>query len=354
MKSIIIKRILFIFILIVWILVNGNIAFAQYRIMLTGDSNTVGKGDPDTNPGSAYNGYRDDLYFLLTDNGWQFDFVGTQADGDSTVFDVDHEGYSGWSAYQIKEIIIDLLDINQPDIVLLHIGTNDISQGDVVQNIRDEIEGILDKINSYNPEIIVLICKLIPRLENEDNDQIRTEELNVLIEQLYLKKKQQEDYDIYFVDQYSPFLENENWRTEYLYDDIHPNNAGFYLMALTYFEALQKVNFSGGFYVDVIVNPVGSGSVQNFPQKNNYFNGEEVSLTAVTENDFLFYNWSGDIASSEDNPIQVTVNSDLNIVANFTNSSGEFISIPEITDAPSAGLTGDLLSFTAGVSINNL
>jgi lysophospholipase L1-like esterase len=352
MRTILRQIILFIFTLIVWILISRVQVFAQYRIMITGDSNTVGKGDPDTNDGSPFNGYRDDLYFLLTDNGWQFDFVGTQNHGESTLFDTDHEGYNGWRAYQASATIIDLLDINQPNVVLLHIGTNDISQGEAPPNIRDEIEGILNKINSYDPEIIVLLCKIIPRLENDDNDHLRTEELNVLIEQLFFKKKEQDEFNIYLVDQHSPFVENENWRTEYMYDPVHPNTVGFHLFAVNYFEALQKVNFSGGFYVDVIVNPEGSGAVQKFPLKNNYFDGEEISITATPENDFSFSNWSGDISESDNNPLQVMVSRDLDIVANFTFSSGEFISIPEFTNAPSAGLTGDLLSFTATVSIN--
>jgi lysophospholipase L1-like esterase len=354
MRTIFRQIIFFIFTLIVWILISRVQVFAQYRIMITGDSNTVGKGDPDTNDGSPFNGYRDDLFFLLTDNGWQFDFVGTQNHGDSTIFDTDHEGYNGWRAYQASATIIDLLDINQPNVVLLHIGTNDISQGEAPPNIRDEIEGILNKINSYDPEIIILLCKIIPRLENDDNDHLRTEELNVLIEQLFFKKKEQDEFNIYLVDQHSPFVENENWRTEFMYDPVHPNTVGFHLFAETYFEVLQNVNFSGGFYVEVIVNPTASGTVEKFPLKNNYFDGEEISLTATSENEFSFTNWNGDISENENNPLQIIANSDLYIVANFTFSSGEFISIPEIISAPSAGLTGDELSFSANVGVNAL
>ena len=42
-------------------------------------------------------------------------------------FDQNHEGHSGWTADQIQSNVTAWANLNKPDVVLLHIGTNDIS-----------------------------------------------------------------------------------------------------------------------------------------------------------------------------------------------------------------------------------
>ncbi len=80
--------------------------------------------------------YRKDLYDLLEAAGYtpdivdptaipRFDFVGSQDDGE--LADPDHEGHSGWDADEIRDNIYGWLDANPAEIVLLHIGTNDMS-----------------------------------------------------------------------------------------------------------------------------------------------------------------------------------------------------------------------------------
>src|SRR5688500_15993420 len=61
------------------------------RIMPLGDSITFGAG------GTAnLGGYRGPLYTLLTNAGYNVDFVGTQTGNSSGVPDQDHQGHSGW------------------------------------------------------------------------------------------------------------------------------------------------------------------------------------------------------------------------------------------------------------------
>tara|TARA_X000001036_G_scaffold85315_2_gene77469 strand:+ start:7816 stop:8169 length:354 start_codon:yes stop_codon:yes gene_type:complete len=48
----------------------------------------------------------------------------------------------------------------------------------------------------------------------------------------------------------------------------------------------------------------------------NYHNKSKVQLTAIPSENFKFLKWSGDINSS-DNPIQIVINSDIKITAEF-------------------------------------
>jgi len=203
--------------------------------MPVGDSITVG-----INGSDPIGGFRDDLAAKLIAEGIIFDFVGDQQDG--TGFDVDHEGHSGWRADQISTNIENWLDIYSPHIVLLHIGTNDISQDESPSNIINEIEDIIDKIYNYDNNIEILCSYLIPRIDSKDNI---TSELNHLIQDL-VYEKQNANYKIYPVDQNWGFKSNPDWATDYMIDATHPNNNGYQKIAEVYFDGLIDVIYQQG------------------------------------------------------------------------------------------------------------
>ncbi|MCX7956972.1 MAG: glycosyl hydrolase family 8 [Endomicrobia bacterium] len=69
--------------------------------------------------------------------------------------------------------------------------------------------------------------------------------------------------------------------------------------------------------VNVSVNPNGGGSVTISPSGGNYLAGTQVTLTALPNTGYVFSNWSGDITTTA-NPATLIVNSNKNIVANFS------------------------------------
>jgi hypothetical protein len=74
-------------------------------------------------------------------------------------------------------------------------------------------------------------------------------------------------------------------------------------------------NFSAIHYtLSTSVNPSGSGSV--YPSGGSYAYGSVVTLTATQASGYQFSSWSGDISSSSPT-VNVTMNSNKNIVANF-------------------------------------
>lgn len=60
----------------------------------------------------------------------------------------------------------------------------------------------------------------------------------------------------------------------------------------------------------------GDGRVSRSPFQNDYPQGDEVTLTAIPDEGWEFYRWEGDVEGTE-NPITVTMESDIDIVAVF-------------------------------------
>ncbi len=129
------------------------------KIMPVGDSITNGDGDP--------GGYRKFLDYTLKEKGISFDMVGPKKDmnasfsynGQNVQYDSDHAGFSG---FQIKEVpdwgkqqggtgslYNELKNGNKvqqysPDIILLIIGTNDMTANRDLGACSDDLHALLD------------------------------------------------------------------------------------------------------------------------------------------------------------------------------------------------------------------
>ncbi len=66
---------------------------------------------------------------------------------------------------------------------------------------------------------------------------------------------------------------------------------------------------------NVTINVVGEGTVTG-ANTGTYLEGTELTLTASPADHYDFVNWTGDVTST-DNPLTITVNSDMTITANF-------------------------------------
>ena len=132
---------------------------AIVKIMPLGDSITVGF------PGLE--GYRGSLSLDLNNSGFNVDFVGSQKNG--TGFDNDNEGHLGYEANEIRDHVIEWLNGNPADIVLLHIGTNDIENGQNVPVVIAEVAATLDNINlweSAHGQVTVILARIILRSDS--------------------------------------------------------------------------------------------------------------------------------------------------------------------------------------------
>lgn len=127
------------------------------KIMPLGDSITFGS------PDSAYGGYRHALGALLAKDGYAISFVGSQRSGISAIPSPDNEGHPGWTIAQIKSGIDAnrWLENYRPDIILLHIGTNDIRQGGAAA-AQTDLSALLDDIRARLPEAWIIVAQIIP------------------------------------------------------------------------------------------------------------------------------------------------------------------------------------------------
>jgi len=71
--------------------------------------------------------------------------------------------------------------------------------------------------------------------------------------------------------------------------------------------------------LNIVINPQGSGVVSINPFKGSYTAGEQVQLTAMANNGYVFSSWSGDLSGTQ-NPTTITMDTNKTIVANFVQS----------------------------------
>ena len=227
---------------------------AANKIMPLGDSLTRGiVGSTDDS------GYRRTLYLDLVAAGIPVDFVGSLQDGTSLDFDRDHEGHGGWHANEIVDgrlIEPDAGDLAQwltdqhPDIVLLHIGTNDISANDEDWH---EVEAILQVIDDYEfntgQPVWVILTRIIkrgcsPYVEPCANS-VQTTNFNDDVEQFVFDPRQTGGDRIVLVDMENGAGINYRWQSDNplgdMWDDVHPIDSGYDKMADQWFAGLMQI-----------------------------------------------------------------------------------------------------------------
>ncbi len=201
--------------------------------------------------------YRYPLWKKLIDADIAFDFVGSmqkqqdkysqgtppQPDYQGLSFDRDHEGHFGWQASDIingrnpnngtgSGNLSQWVQGYEFDIVLIHLGTNDLFYKKTPTSIAADLRTIVNTLRSRNPGVIVLLAQVIPASRSDEiakalltmNDSIAN-----MVQELNTRKS-----PVLLVDQYSQFdLETDS------YDGIHPTASGEEKIAQRWFDAIQ-------------------------------------------------------------------------------------------------------------------
>ncbi|MHA6250219.1 Ig-like domain-containing protein [Pontibacter sp. CAU 1760] len=241
-----------------------------YTIMPLGDSNTEGgAGNYSTTQKAAY---RDKLEEWLQQKSIRFDFVGSEQSGSELVQDVDHAGFGGARNSDLVTILkqgyyfrwydnvrfgldkeANYLATFSPDIILLHSGTNDISNDGVdnSQKTVEDLANILNEVDKYeqstNKEVLVIVAKIIKTVctatdcyrgpDNTKNDII--DRYNAKIETLVSSRIQNGDM-LRLVDMADAgivyqFTDNGGDMA----DRLHPAQKGYDKMAPVWYKALD-------------------------------------------------------------------------------------------------------------------
>jgi len=191
--------------------------------MPLGDSITLGT------PDQSYGGYRHVLGILLAKDGYTIDFVGSQRSGNRSIPDPDNEGHPGWTIAQIKSgIDVDgWLETYKPDIILLHIGTNDISHGNAA-SAPDNLSALLDDMLARLPKVRVIVAQIIPFRRGPDQGH---QSYNRAIPGIVASKGPR----VSVID-----MQNILSMSDYA-DGLHPNASGYDKMARAWETALRAM-----------------------------------------------------------------------------------------------------------------
>jgi lysophospholipase L1-like esterase len=200
---------------------RASVATRPVRVMPLGDSITYGVGS------STGSSYRADLWRrLVTQAGYNIDFVGSQRSG--SLPDTDNEGHSGWRIDQIAANVDGWLSTYQPDIVLLHIGTNDMNQNYQVDTAPQRLGALVDRILADRPTATVLVAKIVPALDATIQSRINAFNTAVpgIVEARGARAK---------------LVDLSVLSAADLNDTLHPNDNGYLRMSVRWYTALESV-----------------------------------------------------------------------------------------------------------------
>jgi lysophospholipase L1-like esterase len=202
------------------------------RILPLGASITWGWGSTDNN------GYRSELGKQLLTSTYSVHFVGTQHSG--SMVNNANEGYPGKRIEEVAAIMDSALGY-YPNVVLIHLGTNDCAQNFDVANAHNRMGQLVDKIFARIPKVTIIVSKILPNGNGNTNNNIKifNDNLNAMVAARPGRKLQ-------LVDMYTPFSLAD------ISDGTHPTDAGYIKMASSY----AKSVFAAG---SLITAPKDSG-----------------------------------------------------------------------------------------------
>jgi len=241
---------------------------APIRIMPLGDSITFDAKYDDLRSDSIRTGYRSHLYYKLVEAEYEVNFVGSQIAGDAITppFDPDNEGHSGWTSFEIAEDAYTFMTQSNPDIVLLHIGTNDLTS-----TTPWGVDATLNEIDYYEQKTGRLVQVIVALIIDRQTPDGRISSFNTRLKET-LEKRIIDGDNILVVDMYSGAgLTSEDYA-----DNTHPNDAGYSKMADVWFNALMQPYTPALYtFASTVVN---SAFVQS-----QTVNEAEQSVTFITE-----------------------------------------------------------------------
>jgi len=217
---------------LLWQFSQKAVSSDRVRILPLGDSITQG--------GLGWPSYRRALWHKLDQAGYSVDFVGGQDDFYAQAperaerdFDLDHQGHWAWETGEIAAKIDGWLNHwlfgYTPDVVIIHLGTNDFDRDQSIDSTLVEMETIIAALRRKNPAVSILIAEIIP-MRSKD-----TEPFNAALRD-WAPRQSTEASPLVLVDQYAgydPVADN--------HDEYHPNAQGEEKMAQRWFAALQQV-----------------------------------------------------------------------------------------------------------------
>ncbi len=194
-----------------------------YRVLALGDSITWGVGD------DLRNAYRRDLKSQLDGVGFKTNFVGSVMSG--TLNDPEHEGHPGWTINQIRAEVYSYMATYQPDIVLIHLGTNDIGRNDNISTAHARLNALITQIRNVSTATVFVM-----QIAGFMNTTLQTATNSYNAKIPYMSNVGSAN-SVYVVNQ-------SQVRGLMLWNNNHPNTFGYSQMAWNLFSVFRRV-YSG-------------------------------------------------------------------------------------------------------------
>lgn len=215
-------------------------------IMPLGDSITFGYSTPDA---PSTGGYRIQLLRDAWAANQHITFVGESSSGPATLdnkpFPQANEGHPGYTIDDspavgrtgIEPLVPASLAKNEPNIVTLMIGTNDVDTNDDLANAPHRLGTLIDTITSVSPNALLVVAQMIPTQTDSENSHVQA--YNAAIPAL-IESRVAKGRHIILVDMYSAFTKHAGYATDYLANNLHPNEEGFAVMGDTWYAAIAR------------------------------------------------------------------------------------------------------------------
>ncbi|KAL8884038.1 MAG: hypothetical protein Q9215_007828, partial [Flavoplaca cf. flavocitrina] len=190
----------------------------ELRILPLGASIVAGVGSSDGN------GFRAHLRNALAD--MKVEFVGTLRSG--SMADTYHEGHSGFTISQTEDTALTAVPF-RPNVILLHIGTNDLGEGRADYNgSTQRLGNLLDFLLDKMPEATILVCQIIGSKDTATNSRIQT--FNGMIPRLVEQR----------LGKHILAVNMTSIKADLLVDGVYPNDPGYRLMANKFQEGIEQ------------------------------------------------------------------------------------------------------------------
>ncbi|KAK2624027.1 hypothetical protein QTJ16_006661 [Diplocarpon rosae] len=206
-----------------------DLAGFQFRICPLGASIMNGYGSKDKN------GFRYGLRNYLIADGAKVHMVGKVSTGNM----VDNEN-EGWPGHVIDQTynMADHCVTFQPNVVLLHVGSNDMSGNKDVANAHTRLALVIDKLFSSIPGVTIIASTLLPR--SDPTIEARTKIYNHNIVAM-VNKRQRAGKKLLYVDFSSTWFGLSDLQS----DGQHPTDAGYLKMAYVWHQGIKAADAQG-------------------------------------------------------------------------------------------------------------
>ncbi|MEE1929587.1 GDSL-type esterase/lipase family protein [Streptomyces sp. TRM 70351] len=215
-------------ILLEWARRRGlEVVTSGLRVMPLGDSITAGVGSTDDA------GYRNDLWYRLDGAARSLDFVGSRREGEMS--DGHNEGHRGRRIDEVARIAECSVPAWRPNVVTLHVGTNDVNQDYDLDGAPERIGGLVDQILEDSPGAVVLVATLVPATKAGMQPEI--DRINARLPGIVQERAE--------AGERVRLVSMAALTTADLFNAAHPNDAGYAKMADAWYDGIMAAAADG-------------------------------------------------------------------------------------------------------------